>query len=77
MTSSASSTASIAPQDARRLPGSGLGLAIVKQAAEARGGFATAANAEDGGAVVQVSFGPPVDSGGSGTNTREPAISQP
>ncbi len=43
--------------EARRLPGSGLGLAIVKQAAEAHGGFAVAANAPDGGAVVEVSFG--------------------
>jgi two-component system, OmpR family, sensor histidine kinase MprB len=43
--------------EARRMPGSGLGLAIVKQAAEAHGGFAVAANAPDGGAVVQVSFG--------------------
>jgi two-component system sensor histidine kinase MprB len=46
--------------DARRLPGSGLGLAIVKQAAEAHGGQAEAANAADGGAVVRVSFGPPL-----------------
>jgi two-component system sensor histidine kinase MprB len=43
--------------EARRMPGSGLGLAIVKQAAEAHGGFAAAANAPDGGAVLQVSFG--------------------
>jgi two-component system, OmpR family, sensor histidine kinase MprB len=43
--------------EARRMPGSGLGLAIVKQAAEAHGGFAAAANAPDGGAVVEVSFG--------------------
>jgi two-component system sensor histidine kinase MprB len=46
--------------DARRLPGSGLGLAIVSQAARAHGGYATAANAADGGAVVEVSFGPPL-----------------
>jgi two-component system sensor histidine kinase MprB len=46
---------------ARRLPGSGLGLAIVKQAAEAHGGFAEAANASDGGAVLRVSFGTPSD----------------
>ena len=45
-------------ENARRLPGSGLGLAIVKQTAEARGGFATAANAPDGGALLRVSFGP-------------------
>ncbi|HTX31520.1 MAG TPA: HAMP domain-containing sensor histidine kinase [Solirubrobacteraceae bacterium] len=43
---------------ARRMPGSGLGLAIVKQAAESHGGYARAANAPDGGAMVTVSFGP-------------------
>ena len=43
---------------ARRLPGSGLGLAIVRQAAEASGGWARAANAPGGGALLQVSFGP-------------------
>ena len=46
--------------DARRMPGSGLGLAIVKQAAEAHGGFVSAGNAPDGGAILQLSFGPPV-----------------
>jgi two-component system sensor histidine kinase MprB len=45
---------------ARRLPGSGLGLAIVRQTALAHGGHATALNAPDGGALVQVSFGPPL-----------------
>jgi two-component system sensor histidine kinase MprB len=45
--------------DARRLPGSGLGLAIVSQTARAYGGTATAGNAPGGGAVVEVSFGPP------------------
>jgi two-component system sensor histidine kinase MprB len=45
---------------ARRLPGSGLGLAIVRQTALAHGGTATALNSPDGGAVVQVSFGPPL-----------------
>jgi len=49
---------------ARPMPGSGLGLAIVKQAAEAHGGFAQAANAADGGAVVRVSFGPAVRAAG-------------
>ncbi|HTR73142.1 MAG TPA: ATP-binding protein, partial [Solirubrobacteraceae bacterium] len=43
---------------ARALPGSGLGLAIVKQAAESCGGYAKAGNAPDGGAVLEVSFGP-------------------
>ena len=61
---------------ARRLLGSGLGLAIVKQAAEARGGFATAANAPDGGAVLRISFGPPQRAGRSGTDMREPAFSR-
>jgi two-component system sensor histidine kinase MprB len=42
--------------DARRMSGSGLGLAIVKQAAEAHGGYARAANADGGGALVEVSF---------------------
>jgi two-component system, OmpR family, sensor histidine kinase MprB len=45
---------------ARRLPGSGLGLAIVKQTAEAHGGDAEASNAAGGGAVLRVSFGPPL-----------------
>jgi two-component system, OmpR family, sensor histidine kinase MprB len=48
-------------ENARRLPGSGLGLAIVKQAAEAHGGHAEAANAPDGGAIVRVSFGRPLE----------------
>jgi two-component system, OmpR family, sensor histidine kinase MprB len=57
---------------ARRLPGSGLGLAIVRQAAEARGGYAEAANAPGGGALLRVSFGaraafsPPGDEGVTG-----------
>ena len=46
---------------ARGMSGSGLGLAIVRQAAEAHGGSAAAANAPDGGAVLTVSFGEPVD----------------
>ena len=43
---------------ARKLPGSGLGLAIVRQAAEAHRGYARAANADGGGACLEVSFGP-------------------
>ncbi len=43
---------------ARGMPGSGLGLAIVRQAAEAHGGFVTAANAEGGGALMTLGFGP-------------------
>jgi two-component system sensor histidine kinase MprB len=42
---------------ARGMPGSGLGLAIVRQTAEAHGGRVEAANAEDGGAILRVSFG--------------------
>jgi two-component system, OmpR family, sensor histidine kinase MprB len=45
-------------KDARSKPGSGLGLAIVRQAAEAHGGFVKASNAPDGGAVMQIGFGP-------------------
>jgi len=45
---------------ARKLPGSGLGLAIVRQAAEAHGGYARAANADGGGARLEVCFGAPV-----------------
>jgi two-component system sensor histidine kinase MprB len=44
-------------QRARGQPGSGLGLAIVRQAAEAHGGWARAANADGGGALLRVSFG--------------------
>jgi two-component system, OmpR family, sensor histidine kinase MprB len=45
-------------KEARSKPGSGLGLAIVRQAAEAHDGFAEAANAPDGGAILRVGFGP-------------------
>jgi two-component system sensor histidine kinase MprB len=48
-------------RDARKLPGSGLGLAIVRQAAEACGGFAEAANAPGGGALLRVGFGAPME----------------
>src|SRR5262249_44727341 len=44
----------------RTMPGSGLGLAIVSQTARSGGGFAEAANAPDGGAIVRASFGKPV-----------------
>ena len=44
----------------RRLPGSGLGLAIVRQVAEIHGGFVTARNAEDGGAILTLHL-PPAD----------------
>ena len=45
---------------ARGMPGSGLGLAIVRQAAEAHGGWVSAANAPGGGALITISFGPSV-----------------
>ena len=48
---------------ARGMSGSGLGLAIVQQAAEAHGGFAEAANAPGGGALLRVGFGPPLAEG--------------
>jgi two-component system, OmpR family, sensor histidine kinase MprB len=44
--------------DARGLPGSGLGLAIVRQVAEAHGATASAANAPDGGAQMELAFPP-------------------
>ena len=56
-------------ESARGLPGSGLGLAIVRQAAEAHGGFASAANAPGGGGLVRVSFGAPTRA------SSEPALS--
>jgi two-component system sensor histidine kinase MprB len=48
-------------REARSKPGSGLGLAIVRQAAEAHDGFVEASNAVDGGAVLRVGFGPPLE----------------
>jgi two-component system, OmpR family, sensor histidine kinase MprB len=44
--------------DARGLPGSGLGLAIVRQVAEAHGATVSAANADDGGARLELAFPP-------------------
>ena len=44
-------------RDARGMSGSGLGLAIVRQAAEVHGGYAEAANAPGGGALISVRFG--------------------
>jgi two-component system sensor histidine kinase MprB len=41
---------------ARGLPGSGLGLAIVERIAELHGATVSAANADDGGAVVTLEF---------------------
>lgn len=48
-------------RNARSKPGSGLGLAIVRQAAEAHGGFVEARNADDGGALMRIGFGPVVE----------------
>jgi two-component system, OmpR family, sensor histidine kinase MprB len=42
--------------DARGLPGSGLGLAIVRQVAEAHGATVSAANADGGGARLELAF---------------------
>jgi two-component system, OmpR family, sensor histidine kinase MprB len=50
--------------DARSKPGSGLGLAIVRETAQAHGGFAEAANAPRGGAIVRVGFGQVLAPGG-------------
>ena len=61
-------------KDARSKPGSGLGLAIVRQAAEAHDGFVEATNAPDGGAVLRVGFGPPLELEDVPT---EPAVSAP
>jgi two-component system sensor histidine kinase MprB len=43
---------------ARALPGSGLGLAIVKQTVDDHGGRVTVANADGGGVLVTLRFGP-------------------
>jgi two-component system, OmpR family, sensor histidine kinase MprB len=60
-------------ENARGMPGSGLGLAIVRQAAEAHGGYAEAANAPGGGALVRVSFGASVVPGATAASARRPA----
>ena len=50
------------PRQGRALEaGLGLGLAIVRQAAEAHDGFVEAANAPDGGAILRVGFGAPLE----------------
>jgi two-component system sensor histidine kinase MprB len=59
-------------KDARGKPGSGLGLAIVRQAAEAHGGFAEAANAPGGGALLRIGFGPTLPLGDA-SRTESPA----
>jgi two-component system sensor histidine kinase MprB len=61
-------------RDARSKPGSGLGLAIVRQAAEAHGGFAEAANAAGGGALLRLNFGPVLE---LGEEASEPALGAP
>jgi two-component system, OmpR family, sensor histidine kinase MprB len=60
-------------ENARGMPGSGLGLAIVRQAAEAHGGYAEAANAPGGGALVRVFFGASVIPGATAASARRPA----
>jgi two-component system, OmpR family, sensor histidine kinase MprB len=42
--------------EARELPGSGLGLAIVRQVADAHGAAVCAANAQGGGARLELAF---------------------
>ena len=61
-------------REARAKPGSGLGLAIVRQAAEAHDGFAEATNAQDGGAILRVGFGPRLE---LEELPAEPAVSAP
>ncbi len=61
-------------KEARAKPGSGLGLAIVRQAAEAHDGFAEAANAPDGGAILRVGFGPRLE---LEEDPSEPAVGGP
>ncbi|HLI33199.1 MAG TPA: HAMP domain-containing sensor histidine kinase [Solirubrobacteraceae bacterium] len=58
---------------ARNLPGSGLGLAIVRQVAESHDGYAHAANAPGGGAVLYVSFGAPIEIGAPAARSPSPA----
>jgi two-component system sensor histidine kinase MprB len=61
---------------ARGMPGSGLGLAIVQQTADAHGGFADAANAPGGGALMRLNLGPaglPADSDTALINARPKA----
>jgi two-component system sensor histidine kinase MprB len=60
-------------RDARSKAGSGLGLAIVRQAAEAHGGYVVAENADGGGAVMRIGFGPTLELADSGEHPVGPA----
>jgi two-component system sensor histidine kinase MprB len=44
--------------DARGMPGSGIGLAIVRQVATSHGGWASAENADGGGAILKLALPP-------------------
>jgi two-component system sensor histidine kinase MprB len=59
-------------RDARSKSGSGLGLAIVRQAADAHGGFATAENADGGGALMRIGFGPALELAEPAEEAEEP-----
>jgi two-component system, OmpR family, sensor histidine kinase MprB len=61
--------------DARGKPGSGLGLAIVQRVAEEHGGSVSAANAEDGGAVVSLEL--PTVNGDSSASLNAAAAAEP
>jgi two-component system sensor histidine kinase MprB len=64
--------------DSRGLPGSGLGLAIVRQVAEAHGAAVSAANAEGGGARLELAFPPGlVSRPASSTFESETRVSSP
>ena len=63
--------------DARGLPGSGLGLAIVRQVAEAHGATASAGNAQDGGAQMELAFAPELVSRPAAAAPEEAPVSSP